>query len=448
MNAHPSYGVGTWTTPSTENITFDELHSPTSGICSNVLNPTPNNDNFLLVWTEDNTNNCTDKDTVYVIFARIPTGEFEIKPPKCFGEYATLIATEDTLATYNWQFVGIHTDSVSGLTTQGGDYRHSVMWHNTDTAHFVTLVTTNWWECESPVFRDTIYEPPIPDYSFGVFPDTCLLGKGAVLFSQDTVANSFEWLDTEGTPITPTHVYDQEQYNIPAGSYRVSAIYTTFNTPYFSFYLENFGTAYCYDTITIDIEPVGLIDAEFEVSLDIDLNALVAPEAEVWYVNLTDYDEVRTRCVWYFGDGESQTGCDEQMQHIYTEAGCYEPYLVVMNRDIPECRDTARLDFCIPVDAASELEVPNIFTPNGDGTNDFFQVKAQTLIEFNGVIVNRWGRTVFEWTNWEDMEAGWDGKLSSGSEAAPGVYFYIIKAKGIDEVEYDLQGPFHLMREK
>jgi gliding motility-associated-like protein len=92
--------------------------------------------------------------------------------------------------------------------------------------------------------------------------------------------------------------------------------------------------------------------------------------------------------------------------------------------------------------------VPNIFTPNGDGINDFYQVKAQTLLEFKGVIVNRWGREVFTWENWEDVEAGWDGKLSGGSDATPGVYYYIIKAVGIDGREYDVQGPLHLMREK
>ncbi|MEA3448099.1 MAG: gliding motility-associated C-terminal domain-containing protein, partial [Bacteroidota bacterium] len=96
----------------------------------------------------------------------------------------------------------------------------------------------------------------------------------------------------------------------------------------------------------------------------------------------------------------------------------------------------------------SKLEVPNIFTPNGDGMNDFFQVKAQTLRSFHGKVVNRWGRTIYEWDNYEDKEAGWDGKLSSGNYASTGVYFYIIKGKGIDGYVYDLQGPFHLIRNK
>ncbi|PLX06757.1 MAG: hypothetical protein C0596_13700 [Marinilabiliales bacterium] len=79
--------------------------------------------------------------------------------------------------------------------------------------------------------------------------------------------------------------------------------------------------------------------------------------------------------------------------------------------------------------------------------NDFFQVKAQTLRTFSGIIVNRYCRTVFEWDNWEDYEAGWDGKINGGTNASRGVYYYIIKAEGMDDIEYDLHGPLHLVKD-
>jgi gliding motility-associated-like protein len=183
------------------------------------------------------------------------------------------------------------------------------------------------------------------------------------------------------------------------------------------------------------------------ISADIVLEDLVAPNATVIFLNTSDYDDVSKRCEWHFDDGTIVKNCDELIEHIYTEAGCYEPFLIVMNRDLPECRDTARLETCVFVDNASKLEVPNVFSPNADGINDFFQVKAQTLRTFSGVIVNRWGRTVFEWTNWEDYEAGWDGKLSGGTDASPGVYYYVITAEGMDDAPYEIQGALHLMRE-
>jgi gliding motility-associated-like protein len=190
-----------------------------------------------------------------------------------------------------------------------------------------------------------------------------------------------------------------------------------------------------------------MIDAEMAVSADVLLEELIAPEATVIFMNTSEYDDVSKRCEWHFDDGTIVKSCDELVEHIYTEAGCYDPFLIVMNRDLPECRDTAKLEACIFVDNASKLEVPNVFSPNGDGINDFFQVKAQTLRTFNGVITNRWGRTVFEWTDWETYESGWDGTIGGGSKASPGVYFYIIIAEGMDGTPYEAKGAFHLMSE-
>ncbi|MDD2199907.1 MAG: gliding motility-associated C-terminal domain-containing protein [Bacteroidales bacterium] len=451
LDAEPSVGIGTWSNLSSVNINFDDSNDPNSQVCTNVLSDdNPNNDFYNLVWTEDNSNGCTDSDTVKVVFARVPKADFVIRPPKCYGEWASFIALEDSLPQYNWVFEGAHIDSIAAANDIDGDYKHYVSWINTtDTAHFVSLVVKGSRGCESNIYRDTVYEPQVPEYMLTIFPDTCALGKGGVRFSQDTIANSFEWLNPEEVGITPNHVYDSVQYNIPAGEYYAATVYTTFNMDYFSYYVSNFGSGYCYDTLEINIDYIGMIEASFEVAVDVDLTALVAPEnSEVWFVNNSDYDEVRKRCEWHFGDDERLNSCDELVSHTYATAGCFNPFLIVMNRDLPECRDTAYIDFCIPVDDQSDLEIPNIFTPNGDGINDYFQVKAKTLKEFKGVIVNRWGREVYTWENWQDMEAGWDGKLPGGSEASPGVYYYIIKAIGMDNFEYDEQGALHLMREK
>jgi gliding motility-associated-like protein len=216
---------------------------------------------------------------------------------------------------------------------------------------------------------------------------------------------------------------------------------------HYSYYLATFGNANCVDTLVYEIEPIGMIEAIIEISTATDLGELVAPEAQVIFLNNSIYDNVGKRCEWHFDDGTTLKNCDLQVEHIYTESGCFNPFLIVMNRDLPECRDTAYLQTCIPIDDASKLEIPNVFSPNGDGINDFFQVKAQTLRSFNGMIINRYGRTVFEWTNWQDYEAGWDGKINGGSDASPGVYYFVIKAVGMDDQEYEEQGPLHLVRE-
>ena len=100
------------------------------------------------------------------------------------------------------------------------------------------------------------------------------------------------------------------------------------------------------------------------------------------------------------------------------------------------------------VDSESYIKIPNVFTPNADGYNDFFQVYAKSIKAFKGTILNRWGKVLYEWTDWTTPEAGWDGKIA-GDDAAPGVYYYIIRWKGMyDEEESEEKGAFELVHSK
>lgn len=85
----------------------------------------------------------------------------------------------------------------------------------------------------------------------------------------------------------------------------------------------------------------------------------------------------------------------------------------------------------------------NIFTPNGDGLNDIFVVKAKNLNNFKGVIFNRKGNIIYEWT---DAEKGWDGKLSDGSYAESGTYFYVISGTDNNGKVYQYKNFFLLNR--
>ena len=101
-----------------------------------------------------------------------------------------------------------------------------------------------------------------------------------------------------------------------------------------------------------------------------------------------------------------------------------------------QCRNVYTSDYFIRVDS-SLLEIPNVFTPNGDDLNDYFQVKALSLKNFSGKIINRWGRVVYEWTDPRALESGWDGLDMKDRNPAPaGTYYYIISATGWDDKVY------------
>jgi len=444
LNAISENG-GYWSTDYPEYLSFSDINDPYTQITSSVINTgSPTYPYFELIWTETD-EPYFDTDTVKVVFARIPSSEMQIIPPKCFGEPATIHADEDSLQQYTWDFYGELVDSIAPNNAMGGTYENFVYWTDEEETHMVSLISTNFWGCQSPINIDTIQEPLIPEFGTIIISDTCALGKGGIIFEDTIGSNAFFWIDPtvgplSGTPITTV-------YNIPAGEYDIRVSYLTPNTVNYAYYLQTFGTANCIDTVQYEIETIGMIEAEISISADVILEDLVAPEANVIFINSSIYDDVSKRCEWHFDDGTTQKTCDELVEHIYTEGGCYNPFLIVMNRDLPECRDTAYLETCVFVDDMSKLEVPNIFSPNGDGVNDFFQVKAQTLRTFSGTILNRWGRTVYTWENWQDYEAGWDGTLSGGTKASPGVYYYIIKAEGVDGAVHDTEGVLHLMRE-
>jgi len=71
-----------------------------------------------------------------------------------------------------------------------------------------------------------------------------------------------------------------------------------------------------------------------------------------------------------------------------------------------------------------------------------FKVKANNLVSFSGIVMNRWGRQVFAWS---DYTEGWNGRLhGTGNELTSGVYFYLIKAIGEDGQVFNLQGTIYL----
>ncbi len=77
------------------------------------------------------------------------------------------------------------------------------------------------------------------------------------------------------------------------------------------------------------------------------------------------------------------------------------------------------------VDECSYYELPNVFTPNGDGINDYFHpIGEYRFVErVDMTILNRWGQVMFETS---DPDIMWDGRnRMTGTIVVPGVYFYI-----------------------
>ncbi len=123
-------------------------------------------------------------------------------------------------------------------------------------------------------------------------------------------------------------------------------------------------------------------------------------------------------------------------RYIFNEAGTFTVKLVTENA---YCSYT---DSVVIKVSESALYAPNVFTPNADGFNDEFRVAYKSIIEFDCWIFNRWGTKIYHWS---DPQKGWDGTYK-GKAVPEGAYFYVIKAKGSDGIEYNLKGDINLLR--
>ena len=91
-------------------------------------------------------------------------------------------------------------------------------------------------------------------------------------------------------------------------------------------------------------------------------------------------------------------------------------------------------DFALEI-IPSEYKIPNVFTPNNDGVNDFFDLSVVNIPDWELIILNRWGNTIDVLNSSHDK---WDGNLFSD-----GVYFYKFISKSLDIHEH---GFFQLIR--
>ena len=101
----------------------------------------------------------------------------------------------------------------------------------------------------------------------------------------------------------------------------------------------------------------------------------------------------------------------------------------------------------------SSVQLFNAFSPNGDGTNDVYRVKTQSLLSFRMKIFNRWGQEIVsgdqntlttEYENNFTYYVCWDGTYH-GRVVEDGVYFILVEAEGSDGIKYVRRGDINIL---
>ncbi len=164
-------------------------------------------------------------------------------------------------------------------------------------------------------------------------------------------------------------------------------------------------------------------------------------------ITFTDKSVRASKYLWRFGDDSVSTMPDPGT-HTYYIPGEYTVSLVIESE--LTCHDSATVEIVV---LPSALQIPNVFTPNDDGLNDYFVPDKKSIRFLNLQIFAKSGHRVYYYQgDGEDLQnwLGWDGRINySERKAEPGAYFYVLRAEGYDDVEYkgrEFRGTFYLYR--
>lgn len=165
-------------------------------------------------------------------------------------------------------------------------------------------------------------------------------------------------------------------------------------------------------------------------------------------VRFTNNSKRGTDFVWFFGDSLVKKDEDYiytsdfnlQPEHTYyftKKDGGYTYTAKLTSTSSYGCKDS--ITATITLDP-SEIEFPNVFSPNNDGVNDVFIVdieKYKSIRTFKISIFSRTGQIVHEFEGEIKDWKGWDGSVNDRREASEGTYFFVVEVTGWDGVTYN-----------
>ena len=161
-------------------------------------------------------------------------------------------------------------------------------------------------------------------------------------------------------------------------------------------------------------------------------------DANVYFLDLSSNANT---WLWDFGDGPSSS-TQQHPTHLYQNEGTFLVTLIVTSAQ--GCLDT--ISETVVVEGYTSFYVPNTFTPNGDGRNDFFTPVFSRIDSsaFSMQIFDRWGNEIFKTTTPGDY---WDGRAyRRGPVVQEDVYAYVITYRDIKKQDHKLVGNVNVVK--
>ncbi|MFN8276109.1 MAG: gliding motility-associated C-terminal domain-containing protein [Chitinophagales bacterium] len=328
--------------------------------------------------------------------------------PRCVTSYDGTMDLTTTGGTPPYRYDLILNDSVVRVQTSspvsglaGGDYR---------------VVTLDLWGCVDTMFTGV---PIVSANTFAVLVDsTSCYGPeyvdGALRIEPQNFANGPFRFRVDNRPMQ----YEQDFFDLASGIHQIEII-------------DSFG---CDTVFTVVVpEPLpGVIDIQPDgdtilLGESLQLNSTFLPYGAGSVVSYQ----------WTPQGNLSCNDCQNPVATPYQPDNTYRLTIVYNNGCV------ASSDVRVYVLNNLPFFIPNAFSPNGDGSNDEFQVYGSGLKTVTMRVFNRWGEKVFDSTG--SQLAAWDG-MYKGVQSSPGVYTYSVELVYLDDKKEIKSGSVTLVR--
>lgn len=355
-----------------------------------------------------NTAGCSNKDTVNITASALPSVNAGNDTTICANTGLTLGAlpvANGGLPPYSYSWMNENKQVISNIANPTV---------NPTTNTFYSLVVKDQLACkDSDIINVTLNPKSIIDAGADV--EICY-GDNSTLGGNPTAQNSLFFYNYSWTPI-----------NGLSDASDANPIATPLETTTYRLIVSSYKCAEDTAFVTVKVNPLPEVTTSGDVTIGFDETTIIKASGGVSYE-------------WSPTDGlqdpySAQTEASPETTSTY----------VVTVTDENECVNKGS----IKITVRNDLFIPNLFTPNNDGKNDFFKIYGNGIKEITLVVYNRNGNIVYKSNNVNELlETGWDGTYR-GINQAEGVYIWVISGYFVDgsKIKYqNNKGTINLMR--
>lgn len=272
-------------------------------------------------------------------------------------------------------FWTVEGGSVEKIYSKGDSVE--IRWNNVSGAHVISVIERNMFGCEGEPYQEIIMVSA-PFVDLGVDVDMCR-NETVELVANSTIVSDYLWQDnsTGETFIAST-----------GGDFWVR--------------VTDVQGCQATDSLTVTLHELPIVDLGSDTTF-CDPNDALTLDPSNWGYNFLWSDNSITPTI----DVTTKTEDQEFWVSVIDEHGC-------------EGTDTIVIRFC------GELEIPNVFTPNGDGVNDVWEITQLYIFEDLSLdIFDRFGNRIFHSDGYSSDEY-WDGTNQKGKKLPMDAYYYVI----------------------